>query len=174
MPSQSIIVDNNALEVPEARKVMIVSMAWSHLGMSGCSAGFSPARFARNRDLRGPVTIDNPISVMDSHRHSRKSTTALITAYNDAETEPTWPAPPDSFRATRHRHSSSQQIFDSVQPQILSENCSTATNFKAVDDNQYLARTRTSSRCRTGPSASTRSVMYVPVITFSRDEKARG
>ena len=163
-------VDNNALEVPEARKVMIVSMAWSHLGMEADVAPvFSPAASRETAVYEGPVTIDNPISVMDI-TVDYEIDNSLITAYNDANGTDYKAAPADlvSLAATSSQLEAGKSST-AFSLQILSEKLFNGNELKAVDDNQYLVPVRIKSLSNEAIGIS-RSVMYVPV-SFNRDVK---
>lgn len=163
-------VDNNALEVPEARKVMIVSMAWSHLGMEADVAPvFSPDASRETAVYEGPVTIDNPISVMDI-TVDYEIDNSLITAYNDANGTDYKAAPADlvSLAATSSQLEAGKSST-AFSLQILSEKLFNGNELKAVDDNQYLVPVRIKSLSNEAIGIS-RSVMYVPV-SFNRDVK---
>lgn len=156
-------VDNNALEVPEARKVMVVSMGWSHLGMEADAAPvFSPAASRETAVYEGPVTIDNPISVMDI-TVNYEIDNSLIDAYNEANGTSYKPAPADLVSlAAASSQLEAGKSSTAFSLQILSEKLFNGNELKAVDDNQYLVPVRIKSLSNEAIGVN-RSVMYVPV-----------
>lgn len=159
-------VDNNALEVPEARKVMIVSMAWSHLGMEADVAPvFSPAASRETAVYEGPVTIDNPISVMDI-TVDYEIDNSLITAYNDANGTDYKAAPADlvSLAATSSQLEAGKSST-AFSLQILSEKFVQRQRNSRRSTIISISYPYASSRCRTRPSASAAPSCTCPYLS---------
>ena len=147
---------------------MIVSMAWSRLGMEADVAPvISPAASRETAVYEGPVSIDNPISVMDI-TVDYEIDNSLITAYNDANGTDYKAAPADlvSLAATSSQLEAGKSST-AFSLQILSEKLFNGNELKAVDDNQYLVPVRIKSLSNEAIGIS-RSVMYVPV-SFNRE-----
>lgn len=163
-------VDNNTLEVPEARKVMVVSMGWSHLGMEADVAPvFSPDASRETAVYEGPVTIDNPISVMDI-TVNYEIDNSLIAAYNEANGTDYKAAPADLVSlAAASSQLEAGKSSTAFSLQILSGKLFNGNELKAVDNNQYLVPVRIKSLSNEAIGIS-RSVTYVPV-SFNREVK---
>lgn len=163
-------VDNNALEIPEERKIMIVSMKWSHLGMEAEVAPlFSPEASRETAVYEGPVTIDNPISVMDI-TVNYEIDNSLIAAYNEANGTSYKAAPSDLVSlAEASSQLEAGKSSTAFNLRISSEKLFNGNELKAVDENQYLVPVRIKSLSNEA-IAINRSVTYVPV-TFNKEVK---
>lgn len=160
-------VDNNALEIPEERRVMIVSMGWSHLSMGAEVAPlFSPAASRKAAVYEGPVTIDNPIAVMDI-TVNYEIDNSLIAAYNEANGTNYQAISADACSLVSPSSVlAAGEASTAFSLQLLSEQLFNGNELKAVDDTQYLVPVRITSLSNEAIAVTT-AVTYVP-ISFNR------